>query len=148
MRKVTGTQRHPASARWVAALRIVLGVLILLMGLGKALDLAGFAAVVETYQLGLSAAQVQLAAYGVTGFELLLGGWLLSGRALRRAGWAAWLLNLGYGVLLTVSLLRGLELSNCGCFGVFFAQPLRWYSPLEDVVLMAASAVLIRGARR
>ena len=128
------------------ALRVVLGLLILFTGVGKALDLAGFAAIVTTYQLGLSGAQLWFAAYGVTAFELLLGGWLLSGWGLRRAGWAALLLNLSYGVLLTASLLRGLELSNCGCFGVFFAQPLRWYSPLEDVLLMAASATLIRKA--
>ncbi|MEO9101467.1 MAG: hypothetical protein ABI212_05925 [Burkholderiaceae bacterium] len=73
-----------------------------------------------------------------------MAGWCGAGL---RDGPAALLLNLGYGVLLTASLLRGLELPNRGCFGVYFAQPLRWYSPLEDVLLMAASVVLIRGAR-
>ncbi|MEO9101468.1 MAG: hypothetical protein ABI212_05930 [Burkholderiaceae bacterium] len=50
-------------ARWVVALRIVFGMLVLLTGLWQeALDLAGVAAFVETYSLGFSVAQVQFAA--------------------------------------------------------------------------------------
>lgn len=130
------------------ALRLALGLLIFFMGFGKALDESGFAAVVATYRLGLPQLLMQAAAYGVTAVELLLGAWLVSGRAPQRAARAALLLNLGYAALLTVSLLRGLEIPNCGCFGVFFAQPLRWHSPLEDLLLIAVSAVLIRRAGR
>jgi hypothetical protein len=35
-------------------------------------------------------------------------------------------------------------LENCGCFGVFFPQPLRWYSPLEDLVLVGLCLALRR----
>jgi hypothetical protein len=58
---------------------------------------------------------------------------------------ALWL-NAGYAVWMTISLLRGLELTNCGCFGVFFPQPLRWYSPLEDLVLVGMCYALSRYA--
>ena len=48
----------------------------------------------------------------------------------------AMMLNSLYAIGLIVMLLRGLDLPNCGCYGVFFPQPLRWYSPLEDLVLV------------
>ena len=39
-------------------------------------------------------------------------------------------------VELVVMLFRGIDLPNCGRYGVFFPQPLRWYSPLEDMILV------------
>jgi len=39
---------------------------------------------------------------------------------------------------------RGLSLDNCGCFGRFFAQKLRWWVLLEDVYLLGLSAWLVR----
>ena len=125
-------------------LRFGLGFFILASGLGKALDEAGFVGVLRTYQLGLPDAPLWPVALGVTAFELAVGAWILSGRALYAAGWAAAALNVGYFVLLGVSLARGLEIQNCGCFGVFFARPLRWYSPLEDLALVALSLLLVK----
>ena len=40
------------------------------------------------------------------------------------------------------------DIPNCGCFGRFFPQPLRWYSPLEDLVLVAMSYALWHCARK
>ena len=42
-------------------------------------------------------------------------------------------------MILTLELLRGVKLANCGCFGVFLARPLRWTSPLEDLGLVAVT---------
>jgi hypothetical protein len=76
----------------------------------------------------------------------VLGAWMLSGWRLRDSALVALGLNAGYAVWMTISLLRGLELTNCGCFGVFFPQPLRWYSPLEDLVLVGMCYALSRYA--
>lgn len=76
--------------------------------------------------------------------EAALGLWVLSGWRLRDSALVAGIVNLGYALWMTLSLARGLELTNCGCFGVFFPQPLRWYSPLEDLVLVAGSVWLRR----
>jgi hypothetical protein len=57
-------------------------------------------------------------------------------------------LNGLYAIGLIVTLLRGLDLSNCGCYGVFFPQPLRWYSPLEDLVLVGICYALHIGAQK
>ena len=125
-------------------LRCSLGALMLATGAGKLMDLAGFVAVIETYGLGLSEAQAWTAAVIVTAVELGVGAWLLSTRSLRAAAFTAAALNCAWFALLTTALMRGLRLTNCGCFGVFFARPLRWYSPLEDLVLVAACLLLAR----
>jgi uncharacterized membrane protein YphA (DoxX/SURF4 family) len=131
-----------------AILRFGLGTLILATGLGKLLDLSGFVTVVETYRLGLSIEQAWVGAILVTAVELGIGAWLISGWRLQSAALAAACLNCIWLVMLTGALLRGLELQNCGCFGVFFARPLEWYSPLEDLVLILACLWLARLAAR
>lgn len=138
----TGT----AALLWT--LRLSLGCLVFATGIGKALDEAGYIGVLQTYRLGLPDTLLWPLALGVTAIELAVGAWTLSGRALRAAACVAAALNLVYFVLLTVSLARGLDIPNCGCFGVFFARPLAWYSPLKDLALAATSIVLMRVAPR
>jgi uncharacterized membrane protein YphA (DoxX/SURF4 family) len=127
------------------ALQIFIGIVIFGSALGKSLDLSGFVEVLKTYQAFPDFTLWPLA-LAVTGFEFVLGMWLLSGWRLRTGALVAMGLNAGYAVWMTISLLRGLELSNCGCFGVFFPQPLRWYSPLEDLVLTGMCYALSRYA--
>lgn len=129
--------------RWF--LRLFIGGVIFASALGKSLDLTGFVEVLKTYQIFPDLTLWPLA-LAVTGFEFVLGVWLLSGWRLRAGALVALGLNAGYAVWMTISLLRGLELSNCGCFGVFFPQPLRWYSPLEDLVLVGMCYALSRYA--
>ena len=125
-------------------LRWLLGTLILATGVGKALDIGGFAGVLADYRLGLEADALSMLALAVCAVEIGLGAWLLSGWRLRRAAATAMALNAAYCALMTTALLRGLQLDNCGCFGVYFPSPLRWYSPLEDLALVAASWALMR----
>ncbi len=130
-----------APLRWL--LRLGLGTLILATGLGKALDLGGFVGVLQTYQLGLGDGFLHVVAPAIALLEIALGSWILNGWRLRAAMSTAIGLNAAYFVLLTTALLRGLDLENCGCFGVFFARPLRWYSPLEDLAAIAACLALL-----
>jgi hypothetical protein len=80
-------------------------------------------------------------------FELLLALWLFSGRRLAGAAAASIAMHLVYAAWSAASLLRGLELANCGCFGVFLARPLSWVTVLEDLVLAGLSAWLLTAAR-
>ena len=123
-------------------LRLGLGLLILATGVGKWLDIAGFVGVLQTYRLGLGSAALWVLAPAVAALECALGLWIVSGWRLARAATCAMLLNAGYFVLLSSALWRGLQLANCGCFGVFLARPLRWYSPLEDLALIALAWLL------
>ena len=58
------------------------------------------------------------------------------------------LLHAGFMLLALVSLYRGLELENCGCFGVFLARPLTWSTPFEDLALVLVSLLLFLSARK
>lgn len=143
--------RRTASRMHIAARRILrtgLGMLILATGVGKMLDIPGFAQVVGTYQFDLGPDARSAVAIAIATIELLIGIWMLSGWHLARSAIAATALNACYFVLMSSSLLRGLELENCGCFGVYLASPLRWYSPLEDAALVVLCLLLLRLARR
>ena len=125
--------------QWV--LRVFIGGILLGSAVGKALDFGGFIEVLKTYQV-FPPSMLILVAVVVTGSELFLGLWILSGWQLVMSALAAAGMNLVYAAWMTVTLLRGLELSNCGCFGVFFPRPLTWSSPIEDLVIVALCGVL------
>lgn len=114
--------------------------------LGKLLDLPGFAAVLGTYRL-LPSAVLLPAAILVVLAELAIAVGLMLGRRQRVAALAAAGLAALNGLVLTVTLLRGIDLPNCGCFGVFLARPLSVLSPLEDLLLLALALVVAWCAR-
>ena len=136
------------SARaYALVLRLFLGGLILATGAGKALDIPGFAGVLAAYRPGLPGGALLPIAGGIAVLELMLGAWLLGGWQVVRAARVAMALNAIYFIVLEITQWRGLEIENCGCFGVFLAQPLRWYTPLEDLVLIGLFYLLMRVAR-
>ncbi len=122
-------------------LQILVGGIIFGSALGKSLDLAGFVEVLTTYQ-AFSPRTLWPLATTITIGEVILGTWILSGFRLRMSALLGAAMNTGYAGWMTLSLLRGLNLPNCGCFGVFFPQPLTWRSPLEDLVLVALCSLL------
>ena len=128
------------------ACRLVIGGLLLASALGKSLDLPGFLEVLVTYR-AIPEPLLWPVALTITGLEWLLGVWLLSGWRLGTAALATLILYVGYTIWMTLSLVRGLDLPNCGCYGVFFAQPLRWYSPLEDAVVAGMCYALWKSTR-
>jgi hypothetical protein len=130
---------------WCA--RLSIGGVLLASALGKSLDLQGFVDVLVTYRLFPDWSLGPLA-LGITGIEWVLAAWILVGWQLSPAALIALSLNGLYAIGLIITLLRGLDLPNCGCYGVFFPQPLRWYSPLEDLVLVGICALLRIGADR
>ena len=122
-------------------LQIFIGGIIFLSALGKSLDMPGFIEVLKTYQ-AFSPSMLRPLAFAITGIEFLLGVWILSGYRLSFSAWGAALLNTLYAVWVVITLLRGLTLSNCGCFGVFFPQPLTWLTPTGDLVLVGMCVLL------
>ena len=138
----------PARSFSVWVLRLLLGGVLLASGIGKLLDEAGFVEVLQTYRLGLPGFALWPLALAVSAVETVTGSLILVGRRLRPAAWVALAINAVYFLVLAASLLRGLELDNCGCFGVYAARPLRWYSPFEDLALLGASWLLARLAGR
>lgn len=127
----------------MAPLAWLLAALHAATGIGKLLDLPGFAAVLGEYRL-LPAALHWPAAVGMTALELGIALGLMLRRWRRRAALAAAALAAVNGAVLVLTLWRGLALGNCGCFGVFLARPLRWTSPLEDLALVVLALLVAR----
>lgn len=126
---------------WVAGLAWALAALHLLTAAAKLLDLPGFAAVLSDYRIAPGVFLLPMAVFVVL-LELAIGGGLLLRSWRRRAAIAAGGLATLNGLVLTLTLARGIALENCGCFGVYLARPLTILSPLEDVVLLAAAALV------
>lgn len=129
-------------------LRILLGLLFLATATGKALDIDGFAKVVADYRLGLEGPWPFAIAMLVTGLEFTVAIGLLGKRATSACLAATLFAHLAYAMLAMVTLARGIALDNCGCFGVYFARPLRNATVVEDLVLAGISALAMWRWRR
>lgn len=139
---------HGSRARRAAGsfLRFAIALILLATALGKLLDLPGFAAVLRTYQAFPEWALFPLAT-SVPAAELLLAAWLFTGRNLFVAAVVSAAMHSAYALWAAVTLARGVDIPNCGCFGVFLARPLTRSTVLEDAVMVAASLALVYASR-
>ncbi len=124
---------------------VVLALILLAMAAGQLADLPGFVEVLGRYPVGSTSLTwflaIALIAGEVTGGVLLLRG-STSGAALALAVATSW------STLALAAFARGAAIDNCGCFGVYLAQPLRWWVLLEDVEFLALAAWVLWAARR
>lgn len=118
--------------------RLLIGLTLLVTGVAKLLDLPGFAEVLGHYQL-FPAFLTTLLAYTLPFVELAIGLSLLLAWKEQLGTLAAIVLHIGFIVVLTITLIRGIPIMNCGCFGVFWPRPLTWGTILEDVVMLMFS---------
>lgn len=128
-------------------LRFAIGAVLLVTAAGKLLDIPGFMDVLKTYEAFSDSILLSLA-LAIPLAELALALWLFSGQFLPAAAVTAVVIHFAYAVFSAVSVLRGLRLSNCGCFGVFWPRPLGWSTVAEDLVMTAASFGLVVLARQ
>ena len=138
------------SVKWTVVTwccRLLIGGVLLASAVGKSLDLNGFVDVLVTYRL-FPGWTLWPVAFMIIGIEWILAAWILSGWRLPTGALFGLMLNGLCAVGLILTLVRGLDLPNCGCYGVFFPQPLRWYSPLEDLVLVGMCYALRSGAKK
>lgn len=119
-------------------LRWALGLLFIATAIGKLLDNRGFADVLQNYRLFPTLILLPLGLL-LSLSELILGIELIRQPKPFWPSWGIFLMNLGYAVLAAVTNLRGLNLNNCGCFGVFWARPMTWNTVTEDIILTAVS---------
>ncbi len=124
---------------------LFVGLVLLATAVGKLLDVAGFAQVVESYRLVGPTASGWIAATWPV-LELLAAVGLLW-KPRRRAAWLAVGLHVALLAVVTFTLARGLDVPNCGCFGVFFARPLSGVTFVEDAVMLAVSLWAVRSER-
>lgn len=120
---------------------VLIGGVLLIAAIGKLLDNRHFAEVLAQWQLFPSWTLLPLGVVASVS-ELLLAAWLFSGWHLRQAAIVAVLFHVGYVVATAVTLLRGIRLPDCGCFGIFFPHPLDWIMAFEDTGFAALSFLL------
>ncbi len=119
-------------------LRYFFAILFITTAAGKLLDNRGFAEVIVTYQLVPPSFALVLGLV-VSLIELFLGFYLMSRWSLLNSIKITVLIQLGYVALAVLTLYRGIELKNCGCFGVFLARPLTFATVIEDTILLILS---------
>ena len=55
--------------------------------------------------------------------------------------------HLAYSAATLVTVLRGIRLPDCGCFGIFFPHPLDWTMVAEDLLLAGVCFLLYPSAK-
>lgn len=134
---------------------LLYGLLLAGMAGGQLAGLGAFEDALESYALFggvLPAAVIGLPALEVFGALGLLGSRLLPPRAAQTAAVLGFVIAVVWSSLAAQAFARGLVVENCGCFGPYLAQELRWWVLLEDVyflllALLAARSLGVRLAR-
>lgn len=134
---------------WVMVSRIILGAVYLGMAVGQLVSWREMPAILGAYQ-AVPAGAVPWLAGGLVVGELVCGVWFLARpRAQTLAPvWAYTVVALVWAGLGAQAYLRGLELDNCGCFGMYLTQRLSWFVLLQDALLLGYAAVMIRSGLR
>lgn len=117
---------------------LLLGLLLGGMAAGQLVSFAAFRRALEEYgifgdvgRVAVSAVIVELAA------SLGLLASASAPESVRRAAGVAGLAVAAFwSILAAQAFVRRLEIDNCGCFGAYLAQPLRWWVLLEDVYML------------
>ncbi len=108
--------------------RLILAGVFIYSGYVKANETLQFAVAISGYQLVPERFVLPIATY-FPWMEIALGLLILSGWKIRWSSAAASGLLLFFIVLLSVTLLRGIE-TNCGCFG--FSDRISWKTIVRD----------------
>lgn len=125
----------------------LIATVLFLAAIGKLLDNRQFADVLAQWRLFPGWSLLPLGVI-MSLAELVLAIWLFAGWRLSAAALLSVLFHLGYTVATTITLLRGIRLPDCGCFGVFFAHPLNWTMAVEDLGVAGLSTALYFLARK
>ncbi len=131
----------------INTLRYFIAIVLFLTGLGKLLDIPGFVKVLDNYQ-AIPVWGLHIVAVVIVLLELKICEWLLWNKTLISGARYSLLFHSLYTIWSSVTLIRGIPVENCGCFGVFFARPLTGWTVIEDLILVAASWTLLNLAIR
>lgn len=130
-------------------LRLVLGALLALMALGQLTSFSAMPGILNAYGLtgGSSSTTLVVALIAAEGAAAV---WFLA-RPRSTALVPVWLyagVAVAWAFLAAQAYARGLTVDNCGCFGTYAAQPLRWFVLVEDALLLFYAWLLLRRSRR
>jgi hypothetical protein len=130
-------------------LRLARGAIYTAMGIAQLASIGEMPAILGAYGLVHGAAATMLAVLLIVG-ELVCGVWFLA-RPRSTAIAPVWVytaVSLVWSGLAVQAFVRGLTVTNCGCFGSHLTQRLGWFVLVQDGLTLLYAAVLLRGARR
>jgi uncharacterized membrane protein YphA (DoxX/SURF4 family) len=122
-------------------------LLLAASAIGKLADMQGFYDVIESYAI-LPHAMVVASAWALAIVELLLAICLGIGIQKVATAFSVIALHFVYLTWLIIALTRESTIPNCGCFGVYWARPLTWFTPFEDVILLTLAIIMWRNQKR
>ncbi len=136
--------------RLTAAVRLLLGAMLLLSGALKLPDPGQFAQVIARYDI-IPPDLVPYAAVLVPALEALLGLLLAVGYRIRAAACLSLLMMLAFAAFITVNLVRGRSF-DCGCFevsrlGIELVDTVSVWVVVRDLVFAAGFALVVRAQR-
>ncbi len=136
--------------RLTAAVRLLLGAMLLLSGALKLPDPGQFAQVVARYDI-IPLDLIPYAAVLVPALETLLGLLLIVGYRIRAAAFISLLMMIAFTAFLAVNLARGRSF-DCGCFevsrlGIEFGETVSAWLVVRDLVFVAGFALVARAQR-
>ena len=120
--------------------RLILAIIFFYAGIGKITDPGEFAVAIYNYQL-LPDFFVNALAVILPWLEIVIATCLVTGLYVRGAALISSALFLTFATALTISLVRGLDIS-CGCFGTASGN-INWFYLGRDLSLLAISIFVL-----
>ncbi|KUL35482.1 MauE/DoxX family redox-associated membrane protein [Streptomyces regalis] len=128
-------------------LRLVLGALFTAMAAGQLVSFDAMPGILDAYHLTSGAGSTALAVLLIAG-EAIAGVWFLA-RPRTTSRTPAWIftgVSAVWAALAVQAYARELTVDNCGCFGRYASQPLRWWVLAEDALMLLYAWLLLRGS--
>ncbi len=136
-----------ANKKLELGLRYFIATVLLLTGIGKLLDVPGFIKVIDTYKIIPTILQPAVAVSMVL-VELKIAENLFRNINIKITALVATALHICFTLLASLTLIRGIEVPNCGCFGVFWARPLTFITVAEDIFMVGVCVLLFKLLQR
>ena len=124
----------------ILGVRVLLGSVLVITGIGKLLNHRTFVLIVRSYKL-VPAASVGALCWLLPLAEVTLGTLLFSGRLLPWAAIGAGILFVVFSLAMSISLVRGERDKPCGCCGNAKVGRIGWHLVLRNLGLIGMAAI-------
>jgi len=123
------------------AARIIVGLMFIIVGIGKISNSAEFAKEIGNYGL-LPEQLLNIAAISVAWIELLVGLFFLFGLEIKANGIIIFALLFVFTSAITIAVTQGLNI-NCGCYSNIASQKVGLPKILENIGLMILTLIVL-----
>lgn len=123
------------------AARIIVGMMFLIVGIGKISNAAEFAKEIGNYGI-LPEQFLNIASISVAWLELLIGLFFLFGVEIKASGLLIFLLLFVFTTAVIIAMAKGLNI-NCGCYSNIASQKVGMPKVFENVGMMILTLIVL-----